>query len=562
MNWKTVFFLLRVDMKSGRLIRGQKLVKYNTKRSKTFAYLPYAAAITIGTVAGLLIGLFFSTQASETGFQFLFKSGFSSFMISLPTIVLVFTLIFSMLQQIQRTGASQSQQVPYWLPVTWKEHTLASILANVLGLPILTVMGLLPAVLIISAYTGQLFWALGAVFMAFIAAFMAGSTTETLRILQTRFIGSIYKSTGRAAIWVRFAGSLIFFIIFYVVYFYVTTGSGFSMFIQSVNSVQNSAWFVPFVWLGMTLYSLMSGLIFQGLIFLLISLLFVYGLFYLGVFLNTHFGLYEPPAITVSRGTYTPKAGVLGKFGLSSLEAALIHKDIRAFTRRRELMATFIGPIVFLLIPIMSSLNTGSTGSSANMVPVQFWFAFTSLFPVSIMAMSIGSYMTGEEGQNIWRIYSLPISAKSFVKSKFVFTIFFSLLILPVTGLIGAIIYQPSLRVVITLVLEAVFVAFAAGALSLANGIKGADFSEVPKPRMIRAQWSLINMLTCLAASLLVLLPLFPYLISVFVPGLMKPFLELYQAVALSAGIACVLTGLFYSVAVSNAKDLLSKAQA
>jgi hypothetical protein len=561
MNWKTVLHLLRVDMKSGRLIRGQKLLKYNTNRSKVFIYFPYAAAATIGTIAGLLLGSFFSSQLTDIEFQTLFNSGFTSFIITLPTIVLVFTLVFSMLQQIQRTGASLSQQAPYWLPVTWKEHTIASILANVLGLPLLTVMGLTPAVLIISAYTGKLFWGLGAVFTIFIAALMAGSTTETLRLLQTRFIGSIYKSTGRAAIWVRFAGSIIFFIIFYIVYFYVTTGSGFSTFIQSVNSVQSSAWFVPFVWLGMTLYSMMSGLALQGLVFLLLSLLFVYGLFYLGVFLNSHFGLYEPPAITVTRGTYEPKIGILGKLGFSSLEAALIRKDLRAFTRRRELMATFIVPIVFLLIPIMSSLNTGSAGSSANAVPVQFWFAFTSLFPVSIMAMSLGSYMTGEEGQNIWRIYSLPISAKSFVKSKYAFTILFSLLILPITGLIGAIMYQPSIRVLLTMIVETVFIAFSTGALSLSNGIKGADFSEVPRPRMIRAQWSLINLLTGLATSLLILLPLFPYLISIFVPGSMVPFLDLYQAVAISGGIAAVLTWLFYSVAVSNAKELLSKAQ-
>ena len=52
----------------------------------------------------------------------------------------------------------------------------------------------------------------------------------------------------------------------------------------------------------------------------------------MAVYLNTRFGLYEPPAIKVQKsGTYAPKAGVLGKIGFSSAEAALIRKDLWAF---------------------------------------------------------------------------------------------------------------------------------------------------------------------------------------------------------------------------------------
>ena len=41
-----------------------------------------------------------------------------------------------------------------------------------------------------------------------------------------RFIGAVYKSSGKAAIWVRLVGTLFFFIIFYVLYFYVIYGTG------------------------------------------------------------------------------------------------------------------------------------------------------------------------------------------------------------------------------------------------------------------------------------------------------------------------------------------------
>ena len=559
MNWKTVLHLIRVDIKSGRLMRGQRLIKYNVARNRFFSYLTYAAAIAIGLAAGALVSWFYNSSALTLGFQSLFNTGFTNFQLALPTMIVVVTLVFTMMQQIQRSGANFAHQASYWLPVTWQEHTLASILADMLGLPLLTIAAISPAILLVSAFTGQVPSAVGAVLAMFAAAFMAGATTEVFRILQVRFVGAVYKSTGKAAIWVRFAGTILFFLIFYIVYFYVIYGTGLASFIQTFATVQSAAWFVPFVWLGMTLYALMNGLVLQGIAFLGLSVLFIVGLFLLSVALNTRFGLYESPAITVSRGIYTPKTGFLGKLGFSSVEGALIRKDLKAFTHRRELMSAFILPIVFLLIPIMSSFN-GSQGSSSGFPP-QFGFAFTSLFPVSIMAMSLGNFMTGEEGQNIWRIYASPVSAKNFVKSKFAFMLFFALIILPITGTVGFFIYHPSTRTMLTLVAEAVFVAFPAGALSLANGIKGADFNEVPRPRMIRAEWGLINMVTCAAAAFAVLLPLVPYLLSVFAPGLIASFLELYQAVIISGVISAVLTVIFYYMAVGNAKELLTKAQ-
>ncbi len=559
MNWKTILHLIRVDMKSTRLLRGRRLIKYNVARNRLYSYLTYTAAILIGVVAGALVSWFYNSQALTADFQSLFKTGFANFQLSLPTIIVILTLVFTMMQQLQRSGASFTHQAPYWLPVTWQEHTLASILADMLGLPMMTIAAFSPAILLVSAFTGQVPLAVGAVFAMFAAAFMAGATTEVFRILQVRFVGAVYKSTGKAAVWVRFAGTILFFIIFYIVYFYIVYGTGLANFVQTFASIQNATWFVPFVWLGMTLYALMNGAVLQGIAFLSSSALFILGLFFLCVTLNRRLGLYEPPAITVSSGVYAPKTGFLGKLGFSEVESALIRKDMKAFTRRRELMSAFILPIVFLLIPIMSSLN--NTPGAASGFPPQFGFAFTSLFPVSVMAMSLGNFMTGEEGQNIWRIYSSPVSGKNFVKSKFAFMLFFALIILPITGAVGLFFYHPSFNTAFALAAEAIFVAFPVGALSLANGIKGADFNEVPRPRMIRTEWSLINLVTCGAVALAVLVPLVPFVISEFAGFQVASFLGLYQALIISGVISAILTVIFYKMAVGNAKELLVKAE-
>jgi hypothetical protein len=566
MNWKNVLNLMRVERKSGRLVRGIRRTRYHENR--VLAYWPYWVALGLGLATGVLAGLGYSLALKATTDQTLlssFKEGALGLFFSLPTLVLIYSLVFTMLQQIQRSGVRASTQVPYWLPITWQEHTLASVLANLMGFPLASVVFIASGIITFSAFSGLVLPALAASLAVCAAAFMASATTEVFRILQVRFIGAVYKSSGRAAIWVRFIGSLVLFAAFWTVYFYVVSGSGLVTFIQTVASVQSAAWFIPFVWLGMTLFSLTSGSLLEGLVFLVLSVLFIVGLFFLATLLNQRFGLYEPPAITVSRGIYAPKTGFLGKLGFSAVEAALIRKDLKAFTRRRELMTIFIVPIILSLVPLTQSL-----GRTSGPIPYElslYLIGLTFLLPATVMAMSLGNFMIGEEGQAVWRIYSSPISAKNLVKSKYSFIIFFSLIVLAITGIFGFLMYHPSLRATIVASFEAVFLVFALGSISLSNGIKGADFTEAPRPRMIRVEWSIINLAACLLAGIAMLAPFFPYVLSstlsAFIPSstgwgaLLDPF----QALVVSAIIAIILTVIFYRVALKNAKDLLTKAE-
>jgi hypothetical protein len=563
MNWKNVLSLMRVERKSGRLIRGRKLTRY--RESGFLAYWPYWVGLALGIATGLLAGIIYNfASAADPELSTLFQQGALSIFLSLPTLVLVYSLVFTTMQQIQRSGVRASSQVPYWLPVTWQEHTLASILASLLGFPLASVVFITSTITILSVFIGQVLPAVMASLAVFAAAFMASTITEVLRILQVRFIGAVYKSSGRAAVWVRFIGSLLFFLVFYIIYFYVTSG-GAVTFIQTIASVQTAAWFIPFVWLGMTLYSFTSGLLLQGFIFLSISILFIAGLFFLATLLNRRFGLYEPPAITISRGVYAPRTGFLGKLGFSTAEASLIRKDLRAFTRRRELMTIFIVPIVIILVPLMQSLGQTSQ-EIPSQVSMLIALAVTFLFPASVMAMSLGNFMIGEEGQAVWRIYASPISAKTLVKSKYFFIIFFSIIVLAITGIFGFIVYHPSLRATIVAYCEAVFLVFALGAISLSNGIRGADFTETPRPRMIRLSWSLINLVACLLAGIAMLAPFFPYALSSILPEIIPgltggAFLDPLLAVVVSAIIAIILTVIFYRIALKNARELLAKAE-
>ena len=85
---------------------------------------------------------------------------------------------------------------------------------------------------------------------------MGSALTEIVRILQVRFTGAVYKSSGRAAIYIRLIGSLLFFVIFYVVYMALVTGNGLVTFVTTLSTFQTTIWYVPFVWAGTALYYL------------------------------------------------------------------------------------------------------------------------------------------------------------------------------------------------------------------------------------------------------------------------------------------------------------------
>jgi uncharacterized membrane protein len=247
----------------------------------------------------------------------------------------------------------------------------------------------------------------------------------------------------------------------------------------------------------------------------------------------------------------------LGRIGFSAVEAALLRKDLKAFTRRRELMTIFIVPIAMVMVPIMQSLNMAAEPPLGYIMSME---AIIFLLPAFVMVLSLGSFMIGEEGQAVWRIYASPIAPKNLVKSKYFFILFFALVVLPITTLVGIVMYHPSLRTIITAVLVPIFLVFALGAISLSNGIKGADFTEVPRPRMIRVRWSIINLIVCSLSALAVLAPFVPYVLSIFVPGLFAA-LTPYLDIAVSGVVAAVITAVFYGVAVKNAEELLSKAE-
>ena len=559
MNWKNVLYLFRIERKSGRLIRGIKATRY--KENSFIAYWPYWVAAIIGVLGGFLANFVVSLVYSDGTTKGLQPLNIAApiFFSVLPTAVLGISIVFTLFQQIQLAGKASSQPM-YWLPITWQEHTLASILANLLGWPAAFCVGLSSGLIIFSAFNGLILQALLTVIILFATAFLASAITEIIRIIQVRFTGAIYKSSGRAAIWIRLIASLLVIIVFYVIYFSVVSGT--STFIAGLTAIQNGAWYVPFVWPALIIAYLAKGLFLQSFLFTVLTALLISALYFFAVELNKRFGLYEPPAITLQKsGVYAPKTGLLGKFGFSSVEAALIRKDLRAFTRRRELLGVYFMPIIIIILSIFYSFGFGNGGTTAANPTISVWPGVIFLLPASGMAMLLGQVAIGEEGQAVWRIYASPISGKNLVKSKLFLIIIYSVIILLISSFIGIVVFHPTLRRTVIALIESFFMFVAIASVSLQIGLRGPDFSGTRRQRMVRQEWALIGFIVGAITGAAVFAPVLIQYIIALVSGAPVSTLNYAIGVAISAAISTAISAIFYKINISTAKDLLRKAE-
>ena len=563
MNWRNVLHLIRVEVKSSRMIRGARFRRF--RENKAVTYASYIAACVLGLLVGWFVGYFYNGISDSSVRQLIFDGAINLF-VTLPTIALLYSLVFTQMRQIQRIGAKASIQPLYWFPITWKEHTLASIVANLIGTPAIVSVFICSSIFVASVFLGLISLAVFTMFALLGSLFLASVTTEILKVLQVRISGAVTKAAGRRAVWVRLLGTLIFFIAFYLVYFTLIYGASFPALIESLAGGQRILWFVPYLWLGIGLSAFASSLSLEAIIFTFASLAFIYALFLVAVRLNVKFGLYEAPSITISRGPYVPRTGLLGRLGFSSMEAAIMRKDFRAFTRRHELMYIFIMPIVFIIMPLLSSMS-GTVGTMPSAF-YSFLFAYLTLLPGTLMSISLGSITTGSEGGSVWYVYSSPIRVKGLVKAKYFFATLFSFAVTLVCFFISALLMSPSPRMAGIGLTEAILLVFSLGMVSLSFGIRGADFREFPRPRMIRPLWGFINVIVCSLLALAVISPMIPYGLKILSEAqapiaisIALPESYLYVALPLSVVIASVITYVFHKLAVKNAEVLLHRVE-
>jgi len=557
LRWKNVWRLYGVYGKSYRLIARGRFRRYRESRWNNLFW--YGLLVLFGAGIGLAIaygiGMLWTVSSAEQ--QQSIRDAAAGIFVALPVMAVLYSLYFTQTAQIQRMGAKNATQPIYWFPLTWEEHTLASILSSMQS-PLIITLLFVPAFLIPSFVIGLL--PLGVLTVIALAASMAitGATAEILKGVQVRAIEMLSKRAGRLTVWLRFAATLAIFTLVYVFYFTINRAGSLGM-VQSFANGIMLAWFVPYLWPGIVLYEAYHGAWIEAALFAAGIAAFGWALFRVAVRSNARFALKDTQIVRITTGgAYAPKRGLLGRLGVSPAVSAIMRKDLRAYTRRQELMYIFVMPIVFVVSTLMPVLAGGKTNDAGP-----FGFFFLALQPGVVLAFFLGSSLVGSEGGARWFLFMSPLSPRSFVRAKYLSCALVCGAVAVAAVSVASLVFPATPYWIATGLIEGLLLTSSVGMVALAFGVRGADFREAVRQRTIRPRWMFAGMLACVALALVVALPVLLYgavdTLHAMVPELVPVSLShayLLAAWVASGVLALAIGVVFYLSAVRSAAAL------
>ena len=279
------------------------------------------------------------------------------------------------------------------------------------------------------------------------------------------------------------------------------------------------------------------------LFFSSLSIAFAVALFAFAAQFRARFWVPVPVSIKLSTGEYRP-----GRFhipGVGAAESALLQKDLRSLTRRRE-MARFLAIPFVLAISMGISLVPLSTPSASQSAPFIF-LTFIYVLPVSVFVGALSMTSIGQEGYAVWNLYAAPIKPNQILRAKMLFAgglgLTFGVALLTIFAFLLNTVktyYGTMLMIGILAVLEV-------SSLGIYFSARFPDFREMVRSRYVGVWGSVVGMFGAIAISMLTAVPTFVSII-------------LYDSIVPPLAIASLLVGLtIFAVSAKLAQHQISK---
>jgi hypothetical protein len=245
----------------------------------------------------------------------------------------------------------------------------------------------------------------------------------------------------------------------------------------------------------------------------------------------------------------------LRKIGVSVVSLALVRREIRSATRRKEVVRLMTIPIILpVMISFPALFSPAPTTSVASGLISPLFLAVPLLFGVGLGTLFLGMTSIGQEGKRLWNLSSLPLEAEAVVTSKILFTTLISTIGL-VLGLgLTVLFFQVSILDALTFIAVGITLVLAEASLGVAIGSRYPDFSDGPRPRFVTIIGSIIGAFLGVIMMLLMSLPLLLLLLArVF---LLLPF-SLQISFLLGGMLGLIFARISYSVSIRAVNGIL-----
>jgi len=468
----------------------------------------------------------------------------------IPIFLIGFFFTMGLLWELNASSESESSDSINWLPISPSEYVFASTLSTSYTyspLVLVTVGYSLP----IGILTGNTSAFLVLVVASVVAAFIGSVTVEILRSLLTRASTSFNKVGGRSIIILRILGVIL------ILLFTQTLFSGFLIIriINSVSSANATTVLVPLLWPTLSITTILRSDLLSSAYFLLLSLGFLAVLGSAALALRSKFWVATPPSFHFSNTGTISRVSRLRRIGVSAISLALVRREIRSATRRKEVVRLMAIPIILpVMISFPAIFSPAPTTSAASGLISPLFLAVPLLFGVGLGTLFLGMTSIGQEGKRLWNLSSLPIEAGTVVTSKILFTSLISTIGLVLGLALTVFFFQVSVLDALTFIAVGITIVLAEATLGVAIGSRYPDFSDGPRPRFVTIIGSIIGAFLGVIVMLLMSLPLvFLLLGRIF---LLLPF-SLQLSFFLGGMLGLIFARISYSLSIHSVDGIL-----
>lgn len=408
-------------------------------------------------------------------------------LVFIPTFVPSSVLVGGILFELNVSSKFSGSDTVNWLPVTQTEYVAASAVSVAYNYSIMPSVflgiSLAPAV-----YLGYGWLWVGALLFSVLGLFTGGTLIEIIRAAMNRVSSMVGGRARRGAFVLRL-------VIFAVIIIIIDTSFNPNVLIDVVNSLSSTLSYVPFIpilWGSIAMEAVATGEGLKAAAFSAATVLFTAVLLWIAVKVRSKYWSPTLAAVSISHAEYMPRSGVLTKLGLTEGEAAMVKKDLKGVTRRRELISFFAIPIVFVAIFLIDTFTPGITGGSTSGSGLGIVTDLPIFFAATIFALMISSISFGQESRAVMTLYSLPISPDQILKAKAFVALLFALsatigiaIIFWFAGGRGPLVLVENIVIGSSVAVEEVFI-------GLGFGASHPDFQERPRPRFVDPFWIIL----------------------------------------------------------------------
>ena len=470
----------------------------------------------------------------------------------IPLFLVGFYFTMGLLWEVNASTEAESTDAINWLPITPGEYVAASALSTGYTYSPLLMVAFGYA-LPIGILTGNLAGFLVLVPIALLSTSVGSVSVEILRSALASASTAFNKLGGRITVIMRILGIILILLVTQLLF----SGVFLIQIISSLVGTAAAASFVPVFWPTLAITKLLQSDFLGSAGFLGLSIALFLLLSYIALSLRAKYWAVTPGAIHFAGAGSVSGPSWLGYFGLSYPSIAMLKREIRSATRRKEVVRLMAIPIIMPIMisfPAIFSPAPSSTSGPAQIDPIFLVIPF--LFGIGLGSLFLGMTSIGQEGRRLWNLSALPVSASMLVKSKLLFTSLVSSIGLGLGAVVSALLLHASIFVILGFLGLGLVVILAEASLGIAIGSRFPDFSDGPRPRFVTVVGSIIGAVLGIVEMAIMALPI---ILSFILRTFLSILMPLQFVLALSGAVAGLLAWIAYSMSIKPVDSILSE---